>query len=82
MIICSNGVDTETLPFEYSTDGRTVVFIGKNTTQANVDAITHFPRVVLRAVKERLRDVCFRVVGEIGTAFAGDLRAEGIEVTG
>lgn len=82
ILICSNGVDTQALPFEYAPDGRTIVFIGKNLSRPNVDAITYFAQELLPAVRARAPQVRFKVVGEIRPELAERLRAQGIEATG
>jgi glycosyltransferase involved in cell wall biosynthesis len=82
VLVCSNGVDAASLPFEYAPDGRTIVFIGKNLFRPNVDAITHFAQVLLPAVRARVPRARFKVVGEIRGELAERLRNQGIEVTG
>lgn len=82
VLICSNGVDTQALPFEYAPDGRTIVFIGKNLSRPNVDAITYFAQELLPVVRARAPQARFKVVGEIRPELAERLRTQGIEATG
>jgi len=82
VLVCGNGVDTQALPFEYAPDGRTIVFIGKNLAQYNVDAILWFAREALPAIQARLPRAKFRVVGEIRPELAERLRAMGVDATG
>ncbi len=82
VLVCSNGVDTESLPFEYAPDGRTIVFIGKNLSRPNVDAITYFAQDLLPAIRARVPQARFKVIGEIRRELARRLRNQGIEVTG
>lgn len=82
VLICGNGVDTQALPFEYAPDGQTIVFIGKNVAQYNVDAILWFARQVLPAIQARLPRAKFRVIGEIRPELAERLGRMGITATG
>lgn len=82
VLVCSNGVDAASLPFEYAPDGRTIVFIGKNLFRPNADAIAYFAQELLPAVRARVPYARFKVVGEIRPEFAARLRSQDIEVTG
>jgi glycosyltransferase involved in cell wall biosynthesis len=76
VIVCSNGVDTQTLPFmDRATDSEpAVAFIGNMASLQNLDAVTYFAREVLPLVRARV-DCTFRVVGRIGERDAAALRA-------
>lgn len=82
VLVCSNGVDMRALPFEYAPDRRTIVFIGKNRSQPNVDAIRYFASEIFPAVLARAPRARFRVVGDIRPELAEHLRRSGVEVTG
>jgi glycosyltransferase involved in cell wall biosynthesis len=82
VLVCGNGVDTEAMPFEYAPDGRTIVFIGKNLAQYNVDAILWFAREVLPEIRARMPRAVFKVVGEIRPELAERLRRMGVQATG
>lgn len=82
-LICVNGVDTEALPFSYSPDGRTIVFIGKNTSALNVDAILFFAEKILPLVQARCPNAVFKVIGQIKPELKSRLeRMAGVYATG
>jgi glycosyltransferase involved in cell wall biosynthesis len=82
-MICVNGVDTEALPFNYSPDGRTIVFIGKNTSAPNIDAILFFAEKILPLVQARCPNVVFKVIGQIKPELKSRLeRMAGVYATG
>lgn len=68
MLICPNGVDTEALRFEYSPDGATIVFIGRNTAFHNADAILYFTRAILPIIRLRIPKARFKVIGSFRSA--------------
>lgn len=81
VVVCSNGVDLEALPFrDRRISEPVVVFIGNMTSIQNLDACFYFAEEVLPLVRERLQ--CrFRVVGRIKPGDARRLNAiEGVEV--
>lgn len=82
VLICGNGVDTQALPFEHAPDGRTIVFIGKNVAQYNVDGILWFAREVWPAVEARVPRAQFKVIGEIRPELAARLARMGVIATG
>jgi glycosyltransferase involved in cell wall biosynthesis len=82
-LVCVNGVDTEALPFNYSPDGRTIVFIGKNTSAPNADAILFFAKEILPLVQIRCPNAVFKVIGQIKPEFKLRLeRMAGVYATG
>lgn len=81
VVVCSNGVDLEALPFRDRRISEPVVaFIGNMTSVQNLDACFYFAEEVLPRLREPLQ--CrFRVVGRIKPGDARRLRAfEGVEV--
>lgn len=82
VIVCSNGVDTLALPFDYSPDCKTIVFIGKNTYRSNIDAILYFHKEIMPIVQNRCPDARFKIIGEISNDLRNRLESEGALVTG
>lgn len=82
VLVCSNGVDTGSLPFRFEPDGKTVIFIGKNSTRPNMDAIVFFQEEVIPLVQAQLPQACFKVIGQIESGFRKKLESRGVVVTG
>lgn len=83
VMVCSNGVDTDALPFQFAQEGCTVIFIGKNTAYHNADAILYFSTEILPLVRQRFPHVRFLVLGPIGSHLRRVLRTvPGVEVSG
>jgi glycosyltransferase involved in cell wall biosynthesis len=81
--ICPNGVETDSLPYQYAPDGHTIVFIGNNTAMHNADGIVYFARNVLPKVRERFPNAVFKVVGRIKAKLKRSLENQpGVTVTG
>jgi len=83
VMVCSNGVALEHLPFRERHDSQPViVYIGNMASVQNMDACLYFARDVMPLVTQRVR-ATFRVVGRISDADAARLRAfPNVEVTG
>lgn len=83
VMVCSNGVALEHLPFKDRRDSRPViVYIGNMASVQNMDACLHFARDVMPLVSQRV-DATFRVVGRISDGDAAKLKAfANVEVTG
>lgn len=83
VIVCSNGVALENLPFKVRPDSKPViVYIGNMASVQNMDACLYFARDVMPLISQRL-DATFRVVGRISDSDAAKLRAfPNVEVTG
>jgi glycosyltransferase involved in cell wall biosynthesis len=83
VVIASNGVDTERLPFfERAGAKRVAVFIGNVHSAQNMDACRHFVSDILPLLSETDLNE-FRVVGRIREADAAWLRARSrVTVTG
>jgi len=83
VIVCSNGVDLESLPFEARYDSKPVAaFIGNMTSIQNLDACFYFAEEVLPVVRKRI-DCVFRAVGRVKPGDARRLAAiDGVEVVG
>ncbi|MBS1804119.1 MAG: glycosyltransferase [Acidobacteria bacterium] len=82
VMVCSNGVDSSALPFQFAPDGKTIIFIGKNSTRPNMDAILFFQEEVFPLVRARLPEARFKVIGQIGSEFRRKLEVRGVIVTG
>lgn len=81
--VVSNGVDTKKFPFQFSPDGRTIVFIGNNTALHNADAIVAFAAEIFPKIKRRNPDAQLKVVGKIRGHLKEALeRQSGVIVTG
>jgi glycosyltransferase involved in cell wall biosynthesis len=65
VVVCSNGVDLETMPFDYKPDGQTIVFIGSMSTVQNLDAARWFANEVMPVLKAH-GSFTFKIVGRIG----------------
>lgn len=83
VMVCSNGVALEHLPFRERHDSQPViVYIGNMASVQNMDACLYFARDVMPLVTQRVR-ATFRVVGRISEGDAAKLRAFlNVEVTG
>lgn len=82
VLVCSNGVDTGSLPFRFEPDGVTIIFIGKNSTRPNMDAIVFFQEEVFPLVRSRIPEARFKVIGHIEPGFRRKLESRGVVVTG
>uniref|UniRef100_UPI00258AB8C1 glycosyltransferase n=1 Tax=Diaphorobacter sp. TaxID=1934310 RepID=UPI00258AB8C1 len=83
VVVCSNGVDLEALPFRDRRISEPVIaFIGNMSSIQNLDACFYFAEEILPRVRERFR-CTFRAVGRIKPGDARRLSAiEGVEVLG
>jgi len=83
ILICPVGVDLSAFPFDYSPDGRTIVFIGNLTSHQNLDAAHYFATEILPLIRARIPDAVFKVVGRIEPKARQSLeRHVGVCVTG
>jgi len=82
VMVCCNGVDLDKFPFNYSPDGRTIIFIGKNFAFYNVDAILNFVERILPLVRLRFPETKFKVIGQIGSSLKRRLQKQEVIVTG
>lgn len=81
--ICPNGVDTQALPFHYSPDKKTIVFIGNNTALHNADGILFFTKEILPRVRARCPQASFKIIGRIKDRLRQRLmRVPGLVITG
>src|SRR5262249_55576492 len=84
VMICSNGVDTYELPYQFATrrSGR-IAFIGNTTTLQNLDAVEWFALEVLPRIRGIRPDVVLDVVGHCGRPEGSRLGSlEGVNVVG
>lgn len=84
LIVCSNGVDTDEMPYTErgSAQQPIIVFIGHMGTVQNLDACTYFIESVLPRLR-RHRPFRLRIVGRIDDATAKRLQSyDGVEVRG
>jgi len=81
VIVCSNGVNLETLPYrERRCSERVIVFIGNMMSLQNLDACHYFIEEVLPLLRRHF-DCRFRAIGRITAKNAARLaRYEGVEV--
>lgn len=81
VIVCSNGVDLDHLPFRDRHDSNPVAaFIGNMTSIQNLDACFYFAEAVLPLVRQQI-NCRFRVVGRIRPSDARRLASiDGVEV--
>lgn len=64
VLICSNGVDLASLPYEYKPTARTIAFIGNMNSVQNMDAARWFANEIMPRLLT-LGDFHFKVVGRI-----------------
>lgn len=83
MIVCSNGVNLDQLPFlDRQASKPIAAFIGNMTSIQNLDACFYFAEEILPLVRQRI-DCRFRAVGRISLGDSRRLAAiEGVEVVG
>jgi glycosyltransferase involved in cell wall biosynthesis len=82
LLVCSNGVDLNRLPWAPPDRKPIVIFIGNMRSMQNFDACWWFATEVLPRLRERA-PFEFRVIGRIDADEARRLRTlEGVEVTG
>lgn len=81
-MVCSNGVDLATMPFDGRRGGTTIVFIGNMTTLQNVDAARWFADEILPLVRRIVPNARLKVVGRIDEHGRRLLDLPGVEVTG
>lgn len=84
VMVCSNGVDTDELPYQFAAvpSGR-IMFIGNITTLQNFDAVDWFARAVLPRVRARRPGAVLEVVGHCGQIERERLATlEGVRVIG
>ena len=65
VVVCSNGVDLDTMPFDYQPNTKTIVFIGSMSTIQNLDAARWFANEVMPVLKAH-GPFTFKIVGRIG----------------
>jgi sugar transferase (PEP-CTERM/EpsH1 system associated) len=84
VMVCSNGVDTLDLPYQFAAkDSGRIVFIGNMITLQNIDAVEWFARRVLPQVRAVRPDARLEVVGNCPQAERARLGAlEGVRVVG
>lgn len=65
VVVCSNGVDLDSMPFDYQPNTKTIVFIGSMSTIQNLDAARWFANEVMPVLKAH-GPFIFKIVGRIG----------------
>ncbi len=81
--VCSNGVDLSNMPFQYSEEGKDIVFIGNMYSLQNLDAATFMATEVFPLIRAHRRDASLRLIGRILKKDATRLKhIEGVMVTG
>ncbi|AGH43752.1 glycosyltransferase [Paraglaciecola psychrophila] len=64
VLVCSNGVDTQTLSYEYGKGYKQLIFIGNLYSIQNLDAAYWFAKNVMPSLRE-IDDYTFKIVGRI-----------------
>jgi glycosyltransferase involved in cell wall biosynthesis len=83
VLICPVGVELNEFPFDYSPDGRTIVFVGNLTSHQNLDAVSYFAGDIFPLIRARNPNTLFKVVGRIAPSQRHALeRYPGVSVTG
>ncbi|CAH7142297.1 Glycosyl transferase family 1 [Vibrio chagasii] len=81
-LVCSNGVDLSSLPYEFSPRKKEVVFIGNMFSAQNFDAAMWFAKECLPLLRKH-GDYTFKVIGRIKPEGEQKFnRIEGVVVTG
>lgn len=65
IMVCSNGVDVDSMPYNFHPDGKTIVFIGNMVTLQNLDAAEYFACEIMPLILEKHTDAIFKIVGKI-----------------
>jgi glycosyltransferase involved in cell wall biosynthesis len=82
VMVCSNGVDIDLMPYAPRFGEPNIVFIGNMTTVQNLDACQFFIDDVLPILREKYPFV-FKIIGRIGEKDATNFKKyEGVEVMG
>lgn len=82
VIVSSNGVDVNALPYNYKPESKSLVFIGNMTSLQNFDAARWFAAEVLPLLR-KFGDFKFKVVGRITDEKRAELeKYAGVIVTG
>lgn len=68
IMVCSNGVDVDALPYNFFPDGKTIVFIGNMVTLQNLDAAEYFSSEIFPRILIKHPDAIFKIVGKINQA--------------
>jgi glycosyltransferase involved in cell wall biosynthesis len=81
--VIPNGVDLEYFAYSPSPEAGRIVFTGNMSWPPNEDAAEHFARDLMPAIRSRIPDASFWIVGADPSARVQDLaRIEGVQVTG
>lgn len=82
VMVCSNGVDIDLMPYAPRFGEPNVVFIGNMTTVQNLDACQFFIDDVLPLLREK-HPFVFKIIGRIGEKDAAHFKKyEGVQVLG
>jgi glycosyltransferase involved in cell wall biosynthesis len=82
LLRCCNGFNPE-LPYQFSPDGCTIVFIGNIASLQNLDAARYFAHDVFPLIRKQRPDAVFRIIGKIDDLDAIYFRTiDGVQVTG
>ncbi|XNS74329.1 glycosyltransferase family 4 protein [Vibrio cyclitrophicus] len=81
-LVCSNGVDLRSLPYEFSPSKKEVIFIGNMYSAQNFDAAMWFAEECLPVLRE-YGEYTFKIIGRIKPEGEQKLkRIDGVVVTG
>lgn len=82
VLVCSNGVDTNLLSYQFNPASKQLVFIGNLYSVQNLDAALWFSKNVMPLLRLH-GDFSFKIIGRIKDKDRGQFTSlEGIEVTG
>ncbi len=81
--VIPNGVDLEYFAYRPAPEAGRIVFTGNMSWPPNEDAAEHFARTILPAIRSRVPDASFWIVGADPSARVQDLSSiDGVHVTG
>lgn len=63
--VCSNGVDLEEMPYQFTSDGQDIVFIGNMHSLQNLDAANFMATEVLPLIRAQCLHSSLRLIGRI-----------------
>lgn len=81
--VFSNGVDLDTMPYQFDRAGRDIIFIGNMFSLQNFDAASFMATEVLPLIRRSRPDVRLRLIGRVQPGQAAQLATfDGVDVTG
>jgi glycosyltransferase involved in cell wall biosynthesis len=81
--VVSNGVDVESMPYQFNASAKDIVFIGNISSLQNFDAAMYMATVILPLVRRERPDVRLRLIGRIDSRKINQFRSvDGVDVLG